>query len=277
MVGSNVWKKNLAAIAQIAQGRGRWRLPWRFHEIAAPPQESPQRRKRKERRIGGGKYVCLQKQLSGANEDEAREIAVRRLDCTASLVFGIFGRKVLGQSIRLRRACEPRHRLLLIPSRYEATTQLIASGQPVGFRNGHDFRQFGRDVPGRAGRALAGDLASAVKNSGALFVGILASRTVARPVDRAIRSPARVPRPRKWRTARAIASPRIPALPRTAKSGIIAGHGDRPTTRDGAAAHGAVVCRRTRPASSSRSAHPRRGGANAIFLGRAVLRAVFPY
>ena len=109
-------------------------------------------------------------QLSDAKESEARDsrqrlIAQLRLfwDARKSLAKAF----VFGALVSLGIA-------LLIPSRYEATTQLM----PPDSQSGSGMAMISA-LAGRAGGlgGVAGDLLG-VKNSGALFAGILASRTV---------------------------------------------------------------------------------------------------
>ena len=101
---------------------------------------------------------------------------------------------------------------LLIPSRYEATTQLM----PPDGQSSSGMAML-TALAGRSGGlgGVAGDLLG-VKNSGALFVGILESRTVQ---DRLIEQfeLRRVYRAGKMEDARAELLLRIPALWKTAR------------------------------------------------------------
>jgi uncharacterized protein involved in exopolysaccharide biosynthesis len=133
-----------------------------------PREDAFQRKKRK----GRPKSVStLPTELeSHAAEIEARDtrqrlIARLRLFWEARKV--LFGALVLGALVSLGLA-------LLIPSRYEATTQLM----PPDGQSSSGMAMLSA-LAGRTGGlgGVAGDLLG-VKNSGALFVGILESRTV---------------------------------------------------------------------------------------------------
>src|SRR5271154_551949 len=129
---------------------------------------------------------------------------------------------------------------LLIPARYEATTQLM----PPEGQSGSGMAMLSA-LAGRAGGfgGAAGDLLG-VKNSGALFVGILESRTVQ---DRLI---AQFDLKRLYNTAkmedtRAVLAVHAHQRGPQERDHSGDGHGPRSTPRGGL---GAGVCGRTRPA-----------------------------
>jgi capsule polysaccharide export protein KpsE/RkpR len=112
-------------------------------------------------------HTELGSDATGNETRDARKRVIIRLRLfwdARKLLFGVF---VLGALVSLGFA-------LLIPSRYEATTQLM----PPDGQSSSGMAMLSA-LAGRAGGVggVAGDLLG-VKNSGALFVGILESRTV---------------------------------------------------------------------------------------------------
>jgi exopolysaccharide biosynthesis WecB/TagA/CpsF family protein len=145
-----------------------WRQRWRFLEAAARHKDALHREKRKERRKSVSTLPTQPESEAAGNEArETRQQFVARLRLfweARKLLFAAF---VLGALASLGLE-------LLIPSRYGATTQLM----PPDGQSSSGMAMLSA-LAGRAGGlgVVAGDLLG-VKNSGALFVGIVESRTV---------------------------------------------------------------------------------------------------
>jgi uncharacterized protein involved in exopolysaccharide biosynthesis len=133
-----------------------------------PQKDALHREKRKGRRKSVSTLPTqLENEAAGNEARETRQQFVARLRLFWEARKLLFGAIVLGALASLGIA-------LLIPSRYEATTQLM----PPDGQSSSGMAMLSA-LAGRAGGlgGVAGDLLG-VKNSGALFVGILQSRTV---------------------------------------------------------------------------------------------------
>jgi uncharacterized protein involved in exopolysaccharide biosynthesis len=146
----------------------RWWQPWRFLEETARQEEALDEKTRKERRKSVSALPTeSENDVAGSEARDTRQRFVGRLRVYWEARKLLFGASVLGAVVSLILA-------LLVPSRYEATTQLM----PPDGQSSSGMAML-TALAGRAGGlgGVAGDLLG-VKNSGALFVGILESRTV---------------------------------------------------------------------------------------------------